>query len=143
MNKAREHNTSLYPDLWKAYDSVPRDVLWHVFRKCGSAPPLVNITRSLHDGMKAETTIPEIEVTNSLRQGCTIAPTLFNIYFNFVIEQWHKWSQPFGVEVHYKCGGNLLGETRKPTGTELSLQVWWAHHEKRSREQLQHRTRWY
>ena len=84
VKKAREHNTTLYLlfiDLRKAYDSVPREALWQVLRKYGVPPSLVNIIRSLHDGMKAEVTVdgaitPEIEVTNGLRQGCTIAPTL-------------------------------------------------------------------
>ena len=95
MEKAREHNTTLYLlfiDLRKAYDSIPREALWQVLRKYGIPPTLVNIIRSLHDGMKTEITMdgattPEIEVTNGLRQGCTIAPTLFNLYFNFVIER--------------------------------------------------------
>ena len=67
--------------------------------------------------MKAEVTVdgdntPEIEVANGLRQGCTFAPALFNLYFNFVIEQWCKSFQPFGVEIHYKCGGKLVGERK-------------------------------
>ena len=126
MEKAREHNTTLYLlfiDLRKAYDSIPREALWQVLRKYGIPPTLVNIIRSLHDGMKTEVTMdgattPEIEVTNGLRQGCTIAPTLFNLYFNFVIELWRKRSQPFSVEVHYKCGGRLVGErTSRPLKT--------------------------
>ena len=133
MEKAREHNTTLYLlfiDLRKAYDSIPREALWQVLRKYVIPPTLVNIIRSLHDGMKTEITMdgattPEIEVTNGLRQGCTIAPTLFNLYFNFVIELWRKRSQPFGVEVHYKCAGKLVEErTRQPlktTATELQF----------------------
>ena len=37
VEKAREHNATLYllfVDLRKAYDSVPREALWHVLRKC-------------------------------------------------------------------------------------------------------------
>ena len=131
--KAREHNTMLYLlfiDLRKAYDSIPRGALWQVLRKYGIPPTVVNIIRSLYDGMKTEVimdgaTTQEIEVTNGLRQGCTIAPTPFNLYFNFVIELWCKRSQPFGVEVHYKCGGKLVGDrTRWPlktTATELQF----------------------
>ena len=93
VQKAREHNTTLYllfVDLSKVYDSVPREALWHVLRKYGVLPSLVNIIRSLHDSMKAEVTVdgavtPETEVTNGLRQGCIVAPTLFNLYFNLVM----------------------------------------------------------
>ena len=116
----------MFVDLSKAYDWVPREALWHVLKKCGIPPPLVNIIRSLHDGMKAEVTVDgattaEIDVNNGLRQGCTIAPTLFNLYFNYVIEQWRKRSQPFGMDVHYKCGGKLVGErTRRPLKTTVT-----------------------
>ena len=56
MEKAREHNTTLYllfVDLRKAYDSV-REALWQMLRKYRVPSFLVNIIRSLHDGMKAE-----------------------------------------------------------------------------------------
>ena len=133
VEKASEHNTKLYflfIDLRKAYNSVPREALWQVLKKYGFPSTLVNIIRSLHDSMKAEVTVggsttPEIQVTNGFRQGCTIAPTLFNLFFNLVIEQWRKRCQPFGVEILYKCGGKLVGERiRRPlmtTATELQF----------------------
>ncbi len=46
---------------------------------------------------------PEFEVRNGLRQGCVIAPTLFNLYFAMVMEQWRAKSKEFGVDVMYKC----------------------------------------
>ena len=78
--------------------------------------------------MQAEVTVdgkvvPRFKVCNSLRQGCVIAPTLFNLYFTLVMEQWRGKCSEFGVDVLYKCGGKLVGErTRRPshiTVTEL------------------------
>ena len=124
MEKTKVHNTKLFMlfvDLRKAYDSVPRQALWLVLQMYGIHLTLVNLIKSLHDGMKAEvrvdgTNSPGIEVTNGLRQGCTIAPTLFNLYFNVVVEEWRRRCQPLGVEVLYKCGGKLVGErTRRPS----------------------------
>ena len=78
-------------------------------------PPLMNNLMSMHNGVKAEVsadsaTTPEIEVTNGIHvcQACTIAPTLFNLYFNFVIQQWHKMCQPFDLEILYKRGRKLV-----------------------------------
>ena len=132
VEKAREHNTKvfmLFVDLRKAYDSIPCQALWLVLQKYGIPAVMINLIRLLHDGMKAEValsggeTTPEIEVNNGLRQGCTIAPTLFNLYFNMVIICWRERCQPFGVDILYKCGGKLIGErTRSPsslTVTEL------------------------
>ena len=38
-----------------------------------------------------------LEVTNGLRQGCTMAPTLFNMYACVVLERWLEGR---------RCGGN-------------------------------------
>lgn len=91
--KSREHNSPLFilfVDLKKAYDSVPRRALCSVLEKYGVPPVMLSLIRSLHDGMKAvvrvgDSTTYEIEVTNGLRQGCTIAPTLFNLYFSAMV----------------------------------------------------------
>ena len=124
MEKTKEHRSKLFMlfvDLRKAYDSVPRQALWLVLQKYGIPPVLVNLIKSLHEGMTAEVrvggaTSPGIQVTNGLRQGCTIAPTLFNLYFNLVVEEWRRRCQPLGVEVLYKFGGKLVGErTRRPS----------------------------
>ena len=97
--------------------------VWH-------PPVLLKLIQSLHDGMKAEITVdgattPLIEVNNGLRQGCTIAPSLFNLYFSPVVEEWRRKCQPFRVDVLYKCGGKLVGDrTRRPsmmTVTELQF----------------------
>ena len=89
---------------------------------------MVEIIQFLDDGMKAEVTIdgsptPEIEVQNGLHQGCSMAPTPFNLYFHLANESWRQCCQPFGVDVVYKCSGKLVGErTRrlsKMTMTEL------------------------
>ena len=129
VEKAREHNTQifmLFIDLRKAYDSIPRSPLWHVLEKYGIPPTLLSIIRSLHDGMKAEVTVdgnltPNIEVCNGLRQGCVIAPSLFNLYFNLVIRQWQRKCADFGVDILYKCNGKLIGErTRKPDRLKIS-----------------------
>ena len=63
-------------DLTEAYDSVPCLALWKVLEKYGIPPSLHSITKSLHDGMKAEVkvgkeTTSSIDVCNGLRQGCT------------------------------------------------------------------------
>ena len=73
------------------------------------------VIRSLHDGMQAEVTVdgqvaPKFEVFNGLRQGCVIAPSLFNLYFTLVMEQWRGKCSEFGVDVLHKCGGSWLGK---------------------------------
>ena len=89
VEKTREHNSKvfmLFVDLKKAYDSIPHQALWLVLQKYGIPLVIINLIQSLHEGTKAEVSVsggttPAIEVNNGLRQGCTIAPTFFNLYF--------------------------------------------------------------
>ena len=72
---------------------MPRDALWEAMRKLGVPEVLVEIVMSFHEGMEARVRVgdkllDEIEVRNGLRQGCTMAPTLFNLYACVVAEQW-------------------------------------------------------
>ena len=99
IEKTLEHEDTLYltfVDLRKAYDSVPRAVMWRVLEKYGFPPRMVSLIRSFHEGMTAELRMQgealegEVEVRNGLRQGCTIAPTLFNLFFNLVIQSWRE-----------------------------------------------------
>ena len=129
MEKAREHRSDLFMlfvDLRKAYDSIPRQALWLVLHKYGIPTQLIQLIQSLHEGMKAEvavggTTCPVVEVNNGLRQGCTIAPSLFNLYFNLVMGAWRSRCQSIGVDVLYKFGGKLVGErTRRSLQTTVT-----------------------
>ena len=75
----------VFVDLRKAYDSVPCEALWLALRRLGVPKVLVDIVKSFHDGMDATIRIDgemldSSEVKNGLRQGCTMAPTLFNLY---------------------------------------------------------------
>lgn len=118
VEKAREHNDTLYMlfvDLKKAYDSVPRGALWRVLEKCGVPPRLLQIVKSFHEGMHAEvrvgsSTTESFEVRNGLRQGCTLAPTLFNIYISAVVANWRSKHEEAGVDVLYRHGRKLVGD---------------------------------
>ena len=78
-------------------------------------PKLLSLVRSCHEEMRAEvrvgsTTTEEFEVRNSLRQGCTLAPTLFTIYISAVVANWQIESPEAGVPVLYKHGRKLVGD---------------------------------
>ena len=88
---------------------------------------MIELVRSLHDGMSATVTAgggrsEPFSVCNGLRQGCTIAPTLFILYFSsFVIDRWLSQCQAAVVEVQFKLGGKLVGErTRRPSSFVMS-----------------------
>ena len=109
IEKTREHDDvlfMLFVDLKKADDSVPK--LWKVLEKCGVPPRMLRVVKSLHDGMQAEVrvgsaTTESYEVKNGLRRGCTLAPTLFNVYFSGMVASWR-------IKHAYNFGGKLVGD---------------------------------
>jgi len=65
---------------------------------------MLNIIKSFHEGMEAivrvEGVITEsFEVRKGLQQGFTMAPTLFNLYFNAMVSVWCERCGEIGVPV--------------------------------------------
>ena len=78
-------------DLNKAYDSVDRTLLWTVFARFGVPHNIISAIRQFHDGMRACVRLDDrvcsgwFAVKQGLRQGCVLAPLLFNIFFAALI----------------------------------------------------------
>ena len=118
IEKSREHADSLFVlfvDLKKAYDSVPRQTLWSLLEKCGMPPVMLSVIKSVHEGISAvvrvgDSSTDAIEVTNGLRQGFTMAPTLFDLYFSAMMQCWRDQCPQAGVTVRYRVGRQLVGD---------------------------------
>ena len=88
MEKCREQRRDLYiafVDLSKAFDSVDRELLWSVLKKCGCPNNFVAVVKQLHEGMQVRVRVvgdlsEPFEVSRGVKQGCVLAPVLFNIY---------------------------------------------------------------
>ena len=85
----------MFFDLTKAYDSVPRELLWKLISKYGVPEVMVKVLSSLHEGMEAQVRVggklsDTIFVRNGLRQGCTMSPVLFNLFFTAVMRMWRE-----------------------------------------------------
>ena len=85
---ARKKRIPLYVcfiDLTKAYDSVDRTLLWTVLARFGVPQNMISVIRQFHDGMRAcvdnRMCSRWFAVEQGLRQGCVLAPLLFNIFF--------------------------------------------------------------
>lgn len=98
LEKSLEHQSKqiiMFMDLKKAYDSVPRAVLWHSLENLGVPGDVINLVQSIHEGMKAWVSIggelleENIDVENGLRQGA-LWPVPFSICKPacLVMERW-------------------------------------------------------
>ena len=88
--RCQEQNVDIYMtfvDLTKAFDTVSRDGFWKITAKFGCPPRFIAMVRQFHDGMQArlqndgEFSEP-FEVTNGVKQGCFMEPTLFSMMFS-------------------------------------------------------------
>ena len=93
QEKCQGQNVDLYMtfvDLTKAFDTVSRDGLWKIMAKFGCSSRYIAMVRHFHDGMQArvqndgEYSEP-FPVTNGVKQGCVMAPTLFSMMFSAML----------------------------------------------------------
>ena len=77
-------------DLTKAFDTVNRDGLWKIMAKFDCPPRFTAMVRQFYDGMQARVQNDRVfsepfEVTNGVKQGCVMAPTLFSMMFSAML----------------------------------------------------------
>ena len=125
METARKYQQPIYAcfiDLKKAYDSVHRESLWRILQHSYCLPPkLLSIMRALHEDSTAAVRAygklsDKFSVTSGIRQGCVLAPTLFNFYFDVAIRmalEEHR-QQGNGIRVTYMLVADLVGNRRLP-----------------------------
>jgi Reverse transcriptase (RNA-dependent DNA polymerase) len=88
-----EHHKGMaiaYVDFAKAYDSINRAALWQALKLYGVHAKIIRLLIDLHTDNIARVRLggklgSEFKVTAGVRQGCVIAPTLFNVYIDMVV----------------------------------------------------------
>ena len=119
QEKCREQNKGLYAtfvDLTKAFDTVNREGLWRIMYKFGCPEKFVNIVRLFHDGMQArvkdngEFSKP-FPVTNGVKQGCVLAPTLFSMLFSAMLTDAFR-NENVGFEIRSRTDGGFFKPQR-------------------------------
>ena len=93
MLQGKEQTVSLYTtfmDLIKALDTVSHDGLWKIIHTFGCPDRFITLVTQFHDGMLARVQdagefLQPFPVTNGVKQGCVMAPTLFSIMFSAML----------------------------------------------------------
>ena len=126
QEKCREQHMPLYIafiDLTKAFDLVSRSGLFELLRKIGCPPRLLNIIVSFHEDMKGmvnydgENSEP-FTVKSGVKQGCVLAPTLFDIFFSMLLSYAFKNSVE-GIHLHTRSDGKLFNLARLKAKTKV------------------------
>ncbi|KAI8516990.1 hypothetical protein Bbelb_055710 [Branchiostoma belcheri] len=126
QEKCREQNQNLYilfVDLTKAFDTVSREGLWCILSKLGCPSKFVSIIRSFHDGMMARvvgngTVSDPFPITNGVKQGCVMAPTLFSLMFATMLFKALSATDA-GITVRYRCDGRVFDLRRLKAKTKV------------------------
>src|SRR5207244_8784439 len=82
-------------DLEKAFDRVPREVVWRALRKRGVGEWLINVIKSMYEGATIavkfkEGESAEFEVKVGVHQGSVLSPLLFIIVMDTLPEEFRE-----------------------------------------------------
>ncbi len=129
VERRREYGLRSYVafvDLKKAYDSVPRKLLFKVLRAEGIPEVMVRILESLYSRTTGRVRVKgmlgtEFDLRTGVRQGCVISPLLFNIYLNHILKRAERELKEKGLQFAFHFGRKL-----GPSGnhSEETLSLW-------------------
>ncbi|VDL98895.1 unnamed protein product [Schistocephalus solidus] len=100
------------------------DRLRKIMQKFGCPERFTHMVHQLHDGMTAHVTdngaVSEaFAVTNGMKQGYVLAPTLFSLVFSVMQMEAYRDEQP-GIRIAYRTDGHLLNSRRMQATTRVS-----------------------
>ncbi|XP_062905812.1 craniofacial development protein 2-like, partial [Mobula hypostoma] len=119
QEKCQEQHSDLFVtfvNLTKTFNTVSREGLWKIMEKFGCPSKFITIVRQFHDGMMVKVLDDGDEseafpVTNGVKQGCVLAPTLFSMVFSAMLtDAFHNYEE--GIHIRYRTDGRLFNLRR-------------------------------
>ena len=130
QEKCQEQNSDLfstYVDLTKAFDTVSREGLWKIMAKYGCPRKFISMVQQFHAGMKAQVqdngeTSEPFPVSNGVKQGCVLAPTLFSLMFSAMLTGAFR-DGDVGIDLRYRTDGKLFNLRRLQAKTKVKTDI--------------------
>ena len=130
QEKCQEQNSDLfstYVDLTKAFDTVSREGLWKIVAKYGCPWKFISMVQQFHAGMQAQVqdngeTSEPFPVTNGVKQGCVLAPTLFSLVFSAMLTNAFR-DDDVGIDLKYRTDGKLFNLRRLQAKTKVKTDI--------------------
>uniref|UniRef100_A0A5F8GJ83 Reverse transcriptase domain-containing protein n=1 Tax=Monodelphis domestica TaxID=13616 RepID=A0A5F8GJ83_MONDO len=127
QEKCLEKNLSLYivfVDLTKVFDTVNRDALRVILSKLGCPAKFVKLIQLFHVDMTGEVlsggeTSDRFNISNGVKQGCVLAPVLFNLYFTQVLRH-TVMDLDLGIYIKYRLNVSLFDLRRLTAKTKTT-----------------------
>ncbi|KAI8490084.1 hypothetical protein Bbelb_321540 [Branchiostoma belcheri] len=129
QEKCREQHQDLYMvfiDLTKAFDTVNRPLLWEVLKRFGCPNRFLTVLKALHEGamvrvLGSGSKSDPFQVCTGVRQGCVIAPVIFNLFLAAVMLAAKKRINPEDcISLTYRLDGNLFNLRRLKAHTRVT-----------------------
>lgn len=126
QEKCIEQQMDLYAvfiDLTKAFDTVNREALWVILNKLGCPRKFTTLVRLFHDNMTGQVLsngdfTDSFNISNGVKQGCVLAPVLFNLFFTQVLRHAVK-NLDLGVYIKYRTDGSVFDLRRLSAKTKI------------------------
>jgi hypothetical protein len=95
LEQSNEWEATLYLtfiDFEKAFDSLDRRTMWKTLKEYGIPKKILKLIKSMYDGFSCkilhEGKLTEhINVTNGVRQGCILSPTIFLLVLDSIMRK--------------------------------------------------------
>ncbi|VDL78169.1 unnamed protein product [Nippostrongylus brasiliensis] len=121
MEKYREKRKACYLaflDLKKAYDRLPREVLWRSLREREVSEHLIQIIRDMYSGSRATIRTPQgftkkVDIAVAVHQGSALSPILFLLTLDSMVS--HLIEDPLKTILY-------AGDIALIAGTKVELQ---------------------
>ena len=117
QEKCCEEHQDLYlsfVDLTKAFDTVNRDLLWNILHKFGCPPTFIAMLQQFHTCMCTQVVMAgsqssSFPVEVGVKQGCVVAPIIFNLLLVSLTLVSHRDLQSSDcVGIEYRLDGCLF-----------------------------------